>query len=150
MQRRANRFITRPNFRWRADTMVSRVIPVAPFDLVIFGATGDLARRKIIPGLFHRFVVGQIPPEARIIGAARTDMEQQAFIDLIRDSLAEFAPQATSDETRLAAFLETLRYVCVDASGETGWSALGGLLRADAVRAFYLSVSPCLERLPQI
>ena len=38
--------------------MVSRVIPVGPFDLVIFGATGDLARRKILPGLFHRFQVG--------------------------------------------------------------------------------------------
>ena len=35
--------------------MVSRVIPVDPFDLVIFGGTGDLARRKILPGLFRRF-----------------------------------------------------------------------------------------------
>ncbi|MCP4822427.1 MAG: hypothetical protein GY883_24850, partial [Shimia sp.] len=35
--------------------MVARVIPVSPFDLVIFGATGDLARRKILPGLFLRF-----------------------------------------------------------------------------------------------
>lgn len=54
------------------------------------------------------------------------------------------ATQAISDEAQLAAFLETLRYVCVDASGATGWSVLGGLLRADAVRAFYLSVSPSL------
>ena len=35
--------------------MVSRVIPVDPFDLVIFGGTGDLAQRKILPGLFRRF-----------------------------------------------------------------------------------------------
>ncbi|HCQ58773.1 MAG TPA: hypothetical protein DIU10_12865, partial [Sulfitobacter sp.] len=48
--------------------MVSRVIPVDPFDLVIFGATGDLARRKILPGLFHRFTVGQMPEGARIVG----------------------------------------------------------------------------------
>ena len=41
--------------------MVSRVIPVDPFDLVLFGATGDLAQRKILPGLYHRFEVGQMP-----------------------------------------------------------------------------------------
>jgi len=42
--------------------MVSRVVPVDPFDLMIFGATGDLARRRIVPALFHRFAVGQKPP----------------------------------------------------------------------------------------
>ena len=49
--------------------MVSRIIPVEDFDLVIFGATGDLARRKIVPGLYRRFVAGQMPATARIIGA---------------------------------------------------------------------------------
>ncbi|MEM7320118.1 MAG: hypothetical protein AAF408_13975, partial [Pseudomonadota bacterium] len=38
--------------------MVSRVIPVDPFDLVVFGGTGDLARRKIMPALFRRFAAG--------------------------------------------------------------------------------------------
>ena len=41
--------------------MVSRIIPVESFDLIIFGATGDLAKRKIFPGLFRRFLAGQIP-----------------------------------------------------------------------------------------
>ena len=57
--------------------MVSRVIPVDPFDLVIFGGTGDLARRKILPGLFRRFCAGQMPTDARIIGAARGNIGQQ-------------------------------------------------------------------------
>ena len=56
--------------------MVSRVIPVDPFDLVIFGGTGDLARRKILPGLFRRFCAGQMPDTSRIIGAARTEMDK--------------------------------------------------------------------------
>ena len=42
--------------------MVSRVIPVDVFDLVIFGATGDLARRKILPGLYRRFLAAPISP----------------------------------------------------------------------------------------
>ena len=61
--------------------MVSRIIPVDPFDLVIFGGTGDLARRKIFPGLYRRFHAGQMPPDARIIGAARSDMTAKAFPD---------------------------------------------------------------------
>ncbi|OXS19031.1 hypothetical protein CGU36_27395, partial [Pseudomonas fluorescens] len=40
--------------------MVSRIIPVDPFDLVVFGGTGDLARRKILPSLFRRFCAGQM------------------------------------------------------------------------------------------
>ncbi|MGL5009359.1 MAG: hypothetical protein ACRC6I_05720, partial [Paracoccaceae bacterium] len=48
--------------------MVSRVIPVEPFDLVIFGGTGDLAKRKILPGLFRRFLAGQMPANSQIIG----------------------------------------------------------------------------------
>ncbi len=124
--------------------MVSQVIPVDPFDLVIFGATGDLARRKILPGLFHRFQVGQMPAEARVIGAARTDMDRDGFRDLVRNSLVEFAPAATADRTARDAFLECLDYVRVDAAGADGWDALKAALRPEVVRAFYLSVSPAL------
>ena len=48
--------------------MTSRLIPVAPFVLVVFGATGDLARRKLLPALFQRDIAGQLPEEAGIIG----------------------------------------------------------------------------------
>ena len=54
--------------------MVSRIIPVESFDLIIFGATGDLAKRKIFPGLFRRFLAGQMPNESKIIGAARSNL----------------------------------------------------------------------------
>ena len=64
--------------------MVSRVIPVDVFDLVIFGGTGDLARRKILPGLFRRFLAGQMQPEARVIGAARSDQDDAAYREMIR------------------------------------------------------------------
>ena len=53
--------------------MVSRVIPVESFDLVIFGATGDLAKRKIFPGLFRRFLAGQMPTDSQVDGAARSN-----------------------------------------------------------------------------
>jgi len=74
--------------------MVARVIPVECFDLVIFGATGDLARRKILPGLYRRWKEGQIPEGCTIIGAARSDLHTDAFRDLVRAALEEFLPKA--------------------------------------------------------
>ena len=124
--------------------MVSRVIPVDPFDLVVFGGTGDLARRKILPGLFRRFCSGQMPMEARIIGAARSDLDDDGYAEFVRDAIVEFDPGRPKDCPDLAAFLRTLRYHTVDAQGTDGWEALAGQLRPDRVRAFYLSVSPTL------
>ena len=62
--------------------MVSRVIPVQAFDLVIFGGTGDLARRKILPSLFRRFVAGQMPNNAFVIGVARSELDTESYQDL--------------------------------------------------------------------
>ena len=124
--------------------MVSRVIPVEPFDLVVFGASGDLAQRKILPGLFHRFAVGQMPEEARIIGVARSEMDEPGFSAQVAESLAAFSPGAAGDAALVATFLEKISYVTVDATGDSGWAELGAKLRDGVVRAFYLSVSPAL------
>ena len=124
--------------------MVSRVIPVDPFDLVVFGATGDLARRKILPSLFHRFQVGQMPDTAQIIGSARSEMSAQAFRTLVRDAIVEFVSVDDYEAETLDGFLERLDYVAVDATGDAGWNELAGKMRADMVRAFYLSVGPSL------
>ncbi|MCC7321917.1 MAG: glucose-6-phosphate dehydrogenase [Rubellimicrobium sp.] len=124
--------------------MVSRVIPVKPFDLVIFGGTGDLARRKILPGLFRRFRAGQMPAGARVIGCARTAMDDAGFRDIARAAIAEFGGPERSDAAGLAAFLDRLAYVPIDVTGEDGWRDLAALVRADVVRAFYFSVAPRL------
>jgi len=124
--------------------MVSRVIPVDAFDLVLFGATGDLARRKILPGLFHRFQVGQMPDKARIIASARSSMSGDQFRAIAAEAIRRFVPDVDQAGSRLAQFLERLDYVAVDASGADGWSDLAGKLRPDVIRAFYLSVGPSL------
>ncbi len=124
--------------------MVSRVIPVEPFDLVIFGGTGDLARRKILPGLYRRFWSGQMPPEARIIGASRREMTHTAFRDFVKEAIGEFARDGAKETEKIAEFLKLCRYVQIDASGETGWTELRDAMRANVVRAFYFSVAPSL------
>ncbi|WP_425098515.1 glucose-6-phosphate dehydrogenase [Tropicibacter sp. S64] len=124
--------------------MVSRVIPVDPFDLVIFGGTGDLARRKILPGLFRRFCSGQMPDEARIIGAARSDMDDAGFREMVAEAIREFGGGRACEDGTLDAFLEKILYESVDAKGTGGWEALKGRLREGVVRAFYFSVGPSL------
>ena len=50
----------------------STFVPVEAFEMVIFGGTGDLARRKLIPSLYHRFVDGQFTSTSRIVAASRS------------------------------------------------------------------------------
>ncbi|MFN4098606.1 MAG: glucose-6-phosphate dehydrogenase [Pararhodobacter sp.] len=124
--------------------MVARVIPVDPFDLVVFGATGDLARRKILPALWRRFAEGQMPADARIIGAARTEMNADDFRQSISDAFDEFLGAAAPGPEARAAFLERLDYVTLDATGDEGWQELAGKMRDGVIRAFYFSVGPAL------
>ncbi|MEO0936686.1 MAG: glucose-6-phosphate dehydrogenase [Pseudomonadota bacterium] len=124
--------------------MVSRTIPVDPFELVIFGGTGDLARRKILPGLFRRYCSGQIPTGARIIGAARTELDRAGFQDLVAEAVREFGGGRHCEDGTLESFLALLSYVPIDARGEAGWRDLAGLLTRGPVRAFYFSVGPSL------
>ncbi len=122
--------------------MVSRVIPVDPFDLVIFGGTGDLARRKILPGLYRRFSSGQMPETAQIIAAARSEMDDAGYRQMISDAIDEFG--GDMDKSQVSAFLAKLSYVCVDAKGTSGWNDLVSKMRDGVVRAFYFSVAPSL------
>ena len=124
--------------------MVSRVIPVDPFDLVIFGGTGDLARRKILPGLFRRFCAGQIEGDVRITGAARNAMGVDDYRAFARDAIAEFDPAREAKCPHLSAFLGMLHYVTLDAMGEQGWHDLAAATRPDRIRAYYFSVAPRL------
>ena len=124
--------------------MVSRTIPVDTFDLVLFGATGDLSRRKILPSLYRRFVAGQMPPDARVIGAARSELDDKAFRKLVRGALEEFVKEGKRDAEKMKAFEARCSYIAIDAKGESGWDALKEAVREDAVKAFYFSVAPSI------
>jgi glucose-6-phosphate 1-dehydrogenase len=124
--------------------MVSRVIPVETFDLVIFGGTGDLAQRKIIPGLYRRFWAGQMPDDSCIIGAARSPLDDAGFQDMARGAVAEYVAKDKQDPAVIEAFLARLSYVAIDARGTGGWADLRAKMRDGVVRAFYFSVAPAL------
>lgn len=126
--------------------MSSRIIPVQPFDYVVFGATGDLTKRKLIPALYHRFKDGQFDEQSRIIGASRSKLSDADFQKAARDAIAQFVEKEYQDEAVIERFIKIFSYVPVDASNPEGSGDLGKALRDDPkiVRAFYLAVAPDL------
>ena len=126
--------------------MTSRLIPVDPFDLVVFGATGDLARRKLLPALYHHELNGQLPASVRIIGAARRQMTQDEFRAAARAAIETHVPAHELRREILERLLEHIRYVPVDAAADAGWSDLRAVLDSapNAIRVFYLATSPQL------
>ena len=61
--------------------MSPSIIPVDTFDLVVFGGTGDLARRKLLPALYHRDCDDQITDESRIIGISRSEIPRAVYAE---------------------------------------------------------------------
>ncbi|MCL6705465.1 glucose-6-phosphate dehydrogenase [Pseudomonas sp. R2.Fl] len=126
--------------------MSSQIIPVEAFDYVVFGATGDLAERKLLPALYHRQLAGQLTEPTRIIGASRTPMTDDEFRDFARKALKEFLKKDEWNDAEVETFCRRLYYVAVDAKADGGWDTLKKLLESgkDLVRAFYLAVSPSI------
>lgn len=126
---------------------MAKFIPVEPFDLVIFGGTGDLSRRKLLPALFHRWLDGQIPASSHIVGSARSEMDDDAYRKFAREA-CQHAAGENWDEVAWKKFEKLLHYVAMDATKDdaAGWRALRGKLSGDTSRPciFYLATSPRL------
>jgi glucose-6-phosphate 1-dehydrogenase len=116
------------------------------FDLVLFGGTGDLAWRKLMPALFQAFRHGSLPEGGRIIGIARDDLSDEQYRALIRARFdeVELAKRPAPEEfDRFAALLHFLR---TDLSRPADFARLADMLRqrqADTV-VLYLATAPSL------
>ncbi|MHC1741899.1 MAG: glucose-6-phosphate dehydrogenase [Syntrophobacteraceae bacterium] len=119
--------------------------PLDPCTLVIFGASGDLAERKLIPALFNLHRLGGLPDPVRIVGCARTRMDDAAFRERLRASLA---PEDGAEWERFASLVH---YRPVDYTDAKSFEDLSNYLRdLDARskmpgnRIFYLAIPPAL------
>jgi len=125
--------------------VTSHIIPVEEFDYVVFGGTGDLAERKLIPSLYHRLEDGQIVGSSRIIGAARSRMSSGEYREFAEKALNEHVGSEKLDPAVVEDFLSRLHYAAVDAKSQDGWDDLKALLGdVGRVRAYYLAVSPAI------
>ncbi len=117
--------------------------PRFPQVVVLVGATGDLARRKLLPGLFRLSGLGFIP-DCRIIGVSLEDIDAQGFRNLARSALNEFATRKVSEED-WTSFSEGLDYVPLGAGATALRAAVERAeksLGAQSQRLHYLSVPP--------
>ena len=121
----------------------SRVGPRFPQIVVLFGATGDLARRKLLPGLFHLATAGFIPG-SRIVGVSLDDLDADGFRALARKAIDQFSSRKVSDSD-WAAFAQSLDYVPIAAGAEALKGAVEQAEQAiagESRRIHYLSVPP--------
>jgi glucose-6-phosphate 1-dehydrogenase len=127
----------------------SDAAPATPDDhlLILFGATGDLARRKLLPGLFHLAVAGLMPATYRIVGSGRTEGAPDAdgFRSYVRQALAEFGRRELSDKN-WEPFARTLSFAA--ATTEQPDALLEAVAQAEQElgsgvrRLIYLAVPP--------
>ncbi|WP_408871783.1 glucose-6-phosphate dehydrogenase [Entomobacter blattae] len=127
---------------------MSSTSQVEPFDYVIFGATGDLTMRKLIPAIYHRFREGQIPDNFRFIGTARSQLTHEEYRERASKALSDFVNRTYYDAKVAAKFIEHIFYASLNGAEESGsWQNLLDLFTpkdAEKVRVFYLATSPNL------
>jgi glucose-6-phosphate 1-dehydrogenase len=123
---------------------MAQFIPVQSFDCVVFGATGDLTLRKLMPALYRRFRDNQIPPESRIIAVARSELGIEEYRSRVVEGLHRHVRPAELADPVIAGFLERISYVALDGASGVGWEGLVGLLapHPDRIRVYYLATSP--------
>ena len=120
---------------------------VDPFDIVIFGGTGDLTLRKLIPALYRAYREEQLSPGTRIIASCRTQEHIDNYLDTAALALQQ---HLAAEEFSVAAWNEFKAYlhpVMIDISvTDDKWQALKSLLDTDPdkVRVFYLATPPAI------
>ena len=112
--------------------------------LTIFGATGDLAQRMLLPSLYSLQAENLLPPGLRILGSARSDLDREAFANLVADAINERIPAIERDETALRGLLERLDYAAASVDDAASMQALAArvsdLRNGDVL--YHLSTAP--------
>lgn len=117
--------------------------------IVLFGATGDLAKRKIFPALFNLYVDHKLPASYSIVGVGRRSYADADFLQSIEQSIREVVQSREIPPSTIQAFLSAIRYVAVDVTKKEAYQALHDLVVSRELEAslpqnrlFYLSVAP--------
>ncbi|WP_224241083.1 glucose-6-phosphate dehydrogenase [Hyalangium gracile] len=134
--------------QWNSTGATAEAAP-EPCVFVLFGASGDLARRKLLPALFQLYQRGLLPESFALVGASLSPLGREGFQASIRSSLEQSLGE--QDGTAWQAFARRLDYVAMDLSRAEDYTRLGERLSqvdrewgTRGNRLFYLSVAPKL------
>ena len=123
-------------------------LPVHPTTLAIFGATGDLAKRKLLPAIYNLAHEGALPERFNLIGLSRGDIGDDGFREQAREAIQNFS-RRTPDEKVLSSLVDRMRYVSASFDDPNGYDQLGKIMDGfdeeagiAFSRLFYLSTAP--------
>src|SRR5258706_13349565 len=129
------------------EGLVSRATP-QPCSIVIFGATGDLTHRKLIPALYNLAADGDLPPAVEIVGFARREKSDEQFRAELEEATRKFSRQPVRDEI-WKTFAQSISYHQSEFDDESGYKSLAK--RLDEIdknygtrgnRLFYFAAPP--------
>jgi glucose-6-phosphate 1-dehydrogenase len=116
--------------------------------LTIFGASGDLTKRKLIPALYNLALEKRLPERFAVVGYARSEMSHDAFREKMREGIGEFS-RTGLDESVWQQFASTLYYISGDYQEPEGYQSLKDFIdgfdrgnRVLPIRVFYLATPP--------
>src|SRR6185312_10446361 len=142
--------MTAPPANETLESVDEKARPAPPCAMVIFGATGDLTKRKLIPALYNLVNDGLLPDEFAIVGIGRSPLSEDEFRQHMATDLREFATVEV-DEAKLEWLLRRMRYVAGDLTDVATFHRLGETLaKVDAELGtagnylYYLAVPPSL------
>src|SRR4051794_34828816 len=120
-----------------------------PCAVVIFGANGDLTKRKLMPALYRLAFEGRLAPGFAVIGISRTDMSNEDFRDRMRESVSKYLEDSPFDEDLWRSFAQGLFYMAGDVGDQDAYRRLANCLedvqktrQTDGNALFYLSTQP--------
>ena len=123
--------------------------PSSPLTLILFGATGDLAQRKLYSALYSLYLDGRLPSAFAVTGVARKALHRAEFQTLVQTSLERFSRHSVDTSESLTAFLEHFYYVSVDVKKAADFEHLRQFvvdleanLSSPGNRMFYLAMAP--------
>lgn len=120
---------------------------VTPIFLIIFGASGDLTHRKLVPALFRQHRKGRLPAELRVIGCSRSELSDEAFREGLRRGIEELAGMECPPED-WGAFATRIEYWQIDARREEDYEGLEAFIQTRSEgpthRLYYLATAPGL------
>ncbi|MGI9392276.1 MAG: glucose-6-phosphate dehydrogenase [Parvibaculales bacterium] len=122
---------------------MSQFLPVAPFHLYIFGGTGDLCKRKLLPALFRRDADGQFAETSRITAIASRKLSREEYCKQAEAALKAFLPKGQFEKKVWARFVKRLDYISLDLTRHENWGEKIAP-EADCNSIFYLAIPPSL------
>ena len=104
-------------------TANQKMVTAEPTNIVIFGVTGDLSKRKLMPALVRMLCCGLVHTDSKIIGVVNNRTEE-VWIKLVREGMQEFSPEIAEDESKWEKFRSRLIMVPGDLGDETTYQRL--------------------------